>query len=77
MQARIDPVKIGSGVLKPGPRADRAVENGATRDNVRELPAYSHDLLRVGDSLEEITLSYVGRFSFRNDRQGLGPRPEP
>ena len=77
MQARIDSVKIGGGVLEPGPRADRAVENWATRNNVRELPAYSHDLLGVSDPLKEITLSYLGRCSFRSDRQRLGARPEP
>ncbi len=64
MQLWIDPVEIDRGVLESGTAADRAAKHGRTRNNFGELPAHSHDFVRVVDSFK-----IIPRRTLRRDEQ--------
>src|SRR5205823_11372796 len=72
MKRRFDAVKIDRGILKSRARAQRPPQDRRARNDIRELPADTHDLIGIGDSLEILPMSDVHiRGLGRHDRADL------
>src|SRR5205809_1789775 len=71
VQSRIDAVKINSGVFKSRAGAHRPAQDRGTGNDIRKLPAHSHDFIGVSDALKIETASHTSFGALRGNHERL------